>query len=69
MPARSTSTAARVLIEAPRLMTDAQLAGVLEEFVRELQARPRKESVHVSQPEPPLSSNLPFKRKPPKRWR
>jgi hypothetical protein len=29
------------------------VAGVLEEFVGELQARPRKESVHVSQPEPP----------------
>jgi hypothetical protein len=30
--------------EYPRLMRDDELAGVLEAFVKELQARPRKES-------------------------
>jgi hypothetical protein len=47
-----------------------ELAAILEEFVKELQARPRKESVHVGRPKAILPpSDLPFKRKPPKRWR
>jgi hypothetical protein len=56
----------RVQIDLPRLMTDEQLATVLEEFVKEVRARPRKESPPVSQTEP---SRLPAKMKPPKRWR
>ena len=56
----------RVQIDLPRLMTDAQLAEVLEEFAKEVRARPRKESPPASQPEP---SRLPAKMKPPKRWR
>jgi hypothetical protein len=59
----------RVMVEYPRLMRDEELAAILEEFVQSLKARLRKESVHVTQPEPPPPSNLPFKRKPPKRWR
>jgi hypothetical protein len=58
------------MIKAPLLMTDEQLAGVLKAFMKELEARPRKESVRTSQAEPtPTPSDLPFKRKPPKRWR
>jgi hypothetical protein len=51
----------RVVIEAPVIMRDEELAAILEEFVKELQARPRKESVHVNRPKPiPPPSDLPF---------
>jgi hypothetical protein len=55
----------------PVIMRDEELAAILEEF-REgaARARPRKESVHVSRPKAILPpSDLPFKRKSPKRWR
>jgi hypothetical protein len=57
-----------VFIEAPRLMTDEELADVLEEFVKEVRARPKPPAPEPP-PVPPEPSNLPFKRKPPKRWR
>jgi hypothetical protein len=36
----------RVHIECPRLMSDEELAVILETFVQQVQARPRKESVN-----------------------
>ena len=56
----------RVQIDLARLMSNERLADVLEEFVKEVRARPRKESPPDNQPEP---SRLPAKMKPPKRWR
>jgi hypothetical protein len=58
----------RVHIECPCLMTDAELAVILEAFVKEVAARPRKDS--VIRVEPPTPSRLPFKMKSLKgRWR
>jgi hypothetical protein len=42
----------RVQIDLPRLMSDEQLATVLDAFVREVRARPRKELPPASQPQP-----------------
>jgi hypothetical protein len=58
------------MIEVPVIMRDQEPAAILEQFVKELQARPRKDSVHVTKRKPiPPPSDLPVKRKPPKRWR
>ena len=54
----------RVHIECPRLMSDEELAVILEVFVKEVAARPRKESINRT--ESPTPSRLPYKMKPPK---
>ena len=57
----------RVLIECPRLMTDAELAKVLAAFAEEVTGRPEPPPPPpASRPEP---SRLPHKMRPPKRWR
>jgi hypothetical protein len=49
-------------------MSDEELAVILEAFVKEVAARPRRESINRT--EPPTPSRLPFKMKSPKgRWR
>jgi hypothetical protein len=43
IPCRPQFVARSTWIDLPRLMTDDQLATVLEEFVKEVRARPPKE--------------------------
>jgi hypothetical protein len=54
----------RVMILAPRLMTNVELAQVLAAFVEEVMGRPESPPV-----EPQRTSTLPMKMKPPRRWR
>jgi hypothetical protein len=47
----------RVFVEAPRLMTDEELAAVFEAFVKEVRGRAPK--APAEPPEERLASNLP----------
>jgi hypothetical protein len=44
----------RVLVEVPRLMTDDELAGVFESFVKEVRGRLPKAPAEPPEPKSPL---------------